>query len=56
VGNGQTGGTATDNDKVILAAELGNLPLCENLSPTGKGLDDAEDGRADSESLEKTHF
>lgn len=47
MGDGQTGGTTTDDDKVILVAELGDLPRGEGVRTAGEGLDGAEDGRAD---------
>ena len=56
VSNGQTGGSATDDDKVIIVAELGHLPPGEVLSAAGEGLDDTEEARSDGEGLDETHL
>lgn len=57
VSDGQTGGTTTDNDKVIVIPKLSDLPLRKSMGTARESLDNAdEDGRANGESLDETHL
>jgi hypothetical protein len=55
VRNGQTGGTTTDNDKVILLPELCDLPRSQGASAARKSLDDTKDESADRKNVDETH-
>ena len=54
IGDGQAGGTTTDDDEVIFGAKLASLSPGK-VGDTGKGLNEAQDGRARGKCCEKTH-